>query len=54
MKCAEFQSDDLEFHERLGSGSFGTVYRAIWKSANKEVAVKKLLTLGDEARFMIS
>lgn len=36
--------DDLEFFERCGGGSFGSVYRARWKSQEKEVAVKKLLT----------
>ena len=41
--------DDLEFFERCGAGSFASVYRARWKSREKEVAVKKLLTLGNEA-----
>ena len=43
--------DDLEFFERCGAGSFGfgSVYRARWKSREKEVAVKKLSTLGNEA-----
>ena len=41
--------DDLEFFERCGVGSFGSVYRARWKSREKEVAVKELSTLGNEA-----
>lgn len=44
--------DDLEFYERCGKGTYGCVYRAHWKSRNKEVAVKKLLQLDNEASFM--
>lgn len=43
--------DDLEFFEKCGGGAFGSVYRARWKSQDKEVAVKKLLSLGKEASF---
>ena len=39
---------DLEFYERCGNGAFGCVYRARWVSRDKEVAVKKLLQLGNE------
>lgn len=40
---------DLEFYERCGNGAYGCVYRARWVSRDKEVAVKKLLQLGNEA-----
>lgn len=43
--------DDLEFFEKCGGGAFGSVYRARWRSQDKEVAVKKLLSLGKEASF---
>ena len=43
------QESDLDFYELLGKGSYGCVYRAIWKSRNqKEVAVKKILQLENE------
>ncbi|XP_070565828.1 mitogen-activated protein kinase kinase kinase 20-like [Ptychodera flava] len=45
----EINFDDLEFHERCGTGTFGSVYRATWKSKKKEVAVKKVLHLEKEA-----
>ena len=44
----EVEPDDLEFYERCGGGTFGSVYRARWVSQNKEVAVKKLLVLDKE------
>ena len=44
----EVEPDDLEFYERCGGGTFGSVYRARWISQNKEVAVKKLLVLDKE------
>ena len=40
--------DDLTFHECIGGGTFGSVYRATWISQDKEVAVKKVLNLGKE------
>lgn len=43
---------DLEFFERLSAGSFGSVYRARWKSCNKIVAVKKVLVLEKEAKLL--
>lgn len=49
MVFAELHYEDFEFFEKLGSGSFGSVYRARWKSQNKVVAIKKLLALGEEA-----
>ena len=49
MAYVTIDFDDLEFFERCGGGAFGSVYRARWKSQDKEVAVKKLLSLGKEA-----
>jgi len=56
MACFyEIKFDDLEFIERCGSGSYGSVYRAIWISRNRqEVAVKKLLALDTEVRRNLS
>ena len=48
MSFAQLSYDDFEFFERLGGGSFGSVYRARWKSQDKEVAVKKILALEKE------
>lgn len=53
MVFAELHYEDFEFFEKLGSGSFGSVYRARWKSQNKVVAIKKLLALGEEVYFVI-
>lgn len=47
----EIAFDDLEFYERCGGGSFGSVYRAKWKSENIIVAVKKLLVLDKEVKY---
>ena len=47
----EVEPDDLEFYERCGGGTFGSVYRTLWISQNKEVAVKKLLVLDKEVRL---
>lgn len=44
----EIDFEDLEFYERCGGGTFGSVYRAKWKSENLIVAVKKLLVLDKE------
>ena len=49
MSFVTIDFDDLEFFEKCGGGAFGSVYRARWKSQDKEVAVKKLLSLGNEA-----
>ena len=51
MPFPELSYDDLEFFEKLGDGSFGSVYRGRWKSQDKEVAIKKILTLGEEVHF---
>ena len=44
----EIDFDNLEFYERCGGGTFGSVYRAKWKSEDLIVAVKKLLVLDKE------
>ena len=44
----EIDNDDLEIFERCGRGAYGSVYRGLWKSRNKIVAIKKLLQLEDE------
>ncbi|XP_072300560.1 mitogen-activated protein kinase kinase kinase 20 isoform X1 [Eucyclogobius newberryi] len=41
--------DDILFYENCGGGSFGSVYRSRWISQDKEVAVKKLLKIENEA-----
>ncbi len=49
----EIEYDDLDLFERCGRGSYGSVYRGLWKSRDKEVAVKKLLQLEEEVEFKI-
>ncbi len=49
----EIDFDDLEFYERTGGGAFGSVYRALWISQGKEVAVKKLLALEKEVNVSL-
>ncbi|XP_041806332.1 mitogen-activated protein kinase kinase kinase 20 isoform X1 [Chelmon rostratus] len=44
--------DDIHFYENCGGGSFGSVYRARWISRDKEVAVKKLLKIENEAEIL--
>lgn len=44
----EVEFEDLMFLEKCGGGTFGSVYRAIWKTHEMEVAVKKLLVLDKE------
>ncbi|KAF0047083.1 hypothetical protein F2P81_000716 [Scophthalmus maximus] len=46
------QHEDLLFYENCGGGSFGSVYRALWISQDKEVAVKKLLKIDKEAEIL--
>ncbi|GIY88376.1 mitogen-activated protein kinase kinase kinase 20 [Caerostris darwini] len=48
----EVDFNDIEFYERCGGGAFGCVYRALWKSQNKIIAVKKLLVLEKEAQVL--
>ena len=54
MPFVEIEFSDLDFYEQLGSGSSGSVYRALWKSRELEVAVKKLLILEKEVRAIVS
>ena len=48
MSYVEISFEDLEFYECIGWGSFGSVYKALWKSKEREVAVKKVLRLDNE------
>ncbi|XP_064647541.1 mitogen-activated protein kinase kinase kinase 20-like [Lineus longissimus] len=48
----EIDANDLEFFERCGGGTFGSVYRAKWISRDMEVAVKKLLVMEKEASVL--
>ncbi|KAK7168617.1 hypothetical protein R3I93_004824 [Phoxinus phoxinus] len=48
----QIKSDDILFYENCGGGSFGSVYRARWLSQDKEVAVKKLLKIENEADIL--
>lgn len=48
----EIDNDDLEIFERCGRGAYGSVYRGLWKSRNKIVAIKKLLMIEDEAEIL--
>ncbi|XP_051568939.1 mitogen-activated protein kinase kinase kinase 20-like isoform X2 [Myxocyprinus asiaticus] len=48
----QIRFDDIRFYENCGGGSFGSVYRAHWISQDKEVAVKKLLKIDDEAEIL--
>jgi serine/threonine protein kinase len=35
-----FTVEDFEFHEKIGSGKFGMVYKAIERKSKKTVAIK--------------
>ncbi|XP_039613571.1 mitogen-activated protein kinase kinase kinase 20 isoform X1 [Polypterus senegalus] len=48
----QIKLDDILFYENCGGGSFGSVYRAKWISQDKEVAVKKLLKIENEAEIL--
>ncbi|XP_036401652.1 mitogen-activated protein kinase kinase kinase 20 isoform X2 [Megalops cyprinoides] len=48
----QIKFDDIHFYENCGGGSFGSVYRAKWISQDKEVAVKKLLKIENEAEIL--
>ncbi|CAF3472344.1 unnamed protein product [Rotaria sp. Silwood2] len=48
----QISSSDLQFHEQIGLGTFGAVYRATWLTRHHIVAVKQLCVtpLNDEAK----
>ncbi|CAL8389617.1 unnamed protein product, partial [Gadus morhua 'NCC'] len=48
----QIRFDEVVFHEHCGGGSFGSVYRACWVPRDKEVAVKKLLKIENEAEIL--
>uniref|UniRef100_A0A3Q3VL76 Mitogen-activated protein kinase kinase kinase 20 n=1 Tax=Mola mola TaxID=94237 RepID=A0A3Q3VL76_MOLML len=48
----QIKFDDILFYENCGGGSFGSVYRARWISKDREVAVKKLLKIENEAEIL--
>ncbi|XP_051943541.1 protein kinase Npk [Hippocampus zosterae] len=48
----QIKHEDLLYYENCGGGSFGSVYRALWISKDKEVAVKKLLKIDKEAEIL--
>ncbi|XP_061653104.1 mitogen-activated protein kinase kinase kinase 20-like isoform X1 [Phyllopteryx taeniolatus] len=48
----QIKHEDLLYYENCGGGSFGSVYRALWISQDKEVAVKKLLKIDKEAEIL--
>uniref|UniRef100_A0A8C9YV22 Sterile alpha motif and leucine zipper containing kinase AZK n=1 Tax=Sander lucioperca TaxID=283035 RepID=A0A8C9YV22_SANLU len=48
----QIRFNDIHFYENCGGGSFGSVYRARWISQDKEVAVKKLLKIENEAEIL--
>ncbi|XP_072029209.1 mitogen-activated protein kinase kinase kinase 20-like isoform X2 [Amphiura filiformis] len=50
----EIKFEELEFYECCGGGTFGSVYRAKWKTRDLEVAVKKVLALENEAEVLSS
>jgi hypothetical protein len=54
MPFVEVDFSDLEFHETLGRGSAGSVYRGVWKSKEKVVALKKLNLLESEVRIALN
>ena len=49
----EVELEDLLFYERCGGGTFGSVYRALWRSQNMIVAVKRLLVLEKEVKSIV-
>lgn len=52
MSCLfHINFEDLEIRERCGSGTYGSVYRAYWSAKDREVAVKKLISLGNEVSY---
>ncbi len=51
MSHLEIEFQDLEFYETLGRGAAGSVYRGLWRSKEKIVALKKLNLLEKEVLF---
>ena len=46
--------NDLGFLDRLGEGGSGIVYRGLWKSMNKVVAIKKVDNIDErEVHFIV-
>ena len=45
-------AETYEFVEWLGKGGFGEVYRARRASDGREVAIKRLFSTGQSARFV--
>ena len=54
VEYLEINEDDLEMYERCGRGSYGSVFRGLWKSRNKIVAIKKLLQLEQNEAAVLS
>ena len=52
-KTVEVDFSDLEFQEILGRGSAGSVYRVLWKSKEKVVALKKLNLLESSSQVSL-
>jgi sterile alpha motif and leucine zipper-containing kinase AZK len=50
----EVDIEDLEFHEHAGGGAYGSVYKAFWKSRERIVAVKKLLSVDENELQVLS
>lgn len=43
----------IDLNHRLGSGAYGDVYRGVWKSKNRLVAIKKIKDEHEEASKMM-
>ena len=50
----EIDLEDLLLYERCGGGTFGSVHRALWRSQDMIVAVKRLLVLEKEVHPCLS
>ena len=51
MSFLEIDFQDLEFYETLGRGAAGSVYKGLWRSKEKIVALKKLNLLENEVEL---